>query len=495
MTTGPNHISHLLLLDAVSPYSDALREHLAGVCQQVHLVPRLSQAYALFADFPIEAIISEVELSDGKVEDLLVFLHREKLRVPVIVLSANAEPERAARIIKAGGWDYLTKQGAASLAASRVVTSFNAYQGEPLAGDSQMRHQALLASAISDPVISFDLAGRVVFCNPAAEKLFGYEQDFLVGQPLSLIFAAGSGDLLVDLLLAKAVGNGRYSREVTLHTAAQKPFPAQIAMSRIDSAGVLSGCVMVVRDLAEQKLLEENLLEMEKLASLGKLVEGIAHEVRNPVLIMAGFANRLQQKLKEDPGVQRYVRIVIEQIQRLERMVADIEGYLQFVKDHQTSLTRIDINAFLSALVDEFAAQLPGDRKIRVVFEPSAGVPPVRADSNDLQVLFRSIMQNSIEAMAEQGTLAISPSYDHAFVSLCISDTGCGIPDDKLGEIFNPFVTSKMSGVGVGLAKAYLIVEAHGGSIDIASKPGEGTAVTVSLPVDRRKTSRTQTAA
>ncbi|MEK6629758.1 MAG: ATP-binding protein, partial [Acidobacteriota bacterium] len=235
---------------------------------------------------------------------------------------------------------------------------------------------------------------------------------------------------------------------------------------------------------------QTQLVQSEKLSSLGRLSASIAHEINNPLAGILTYAKLLVRMLEDDPVDDR-TRITavrhLKLVQReTERCTSIVRSLLDFARQRPLSLKDVDVNVVVeetTTLVGH-QAQLQG-MTIRTHLEP---VPVIQADFGQLRQAFVNIILNACEAMTTGGAVTITshPGKGGKTVELAFSDTGVGIPPDRLAKIFDPFFTTKERGTGLGLSVVYGIIERHAGTIGIRSEMGAGTTITISLPVTTR---------
>jgi signal transduction histidine kinase len=228
----------------------------------------------------------------------------------------------------------------------------------------------------------------------------------------------------------------------------------------------------------ELKSTYEKLIRSERLAALGKLSHGIAHEVRNPVMIIGGFVRRLQKQFLDNSSIRETTDIILRQTERLEQMVMDIES-LAKIRRHQSAAMQLSevVEAALLSVRSQIESQ-----KIQVIKNLSGEIPSIEGDSELLELAVRSILLNAVEAMPSGGSLELGISSKPEGLLLSIRDTGVGIRQEDLPNIFDPFFTSKTQGSGIGLATVHRIISEHSGEIMVNSTPGEGTEVQIRLP-------------
>lgn len=236
------------------------------------------------------------------------------------------------------------------------------------------------------------------------------------------------------------------------------------------------------RAAEELSIAREQLLQTERLALLGEIAAGLAHEIRNPLVTIGGFARRLEKKLLPPDPNQRYAGIIAGEVHRLEEFLDEI---LLFGKDRQPIKTPLQLNDIIRESVQLFSLNL-SEAGITVRTILSDRLPTVNADASQLKQVFVNLFSNALDAMPEGGELTVESSFDHgpstaAIVS--VSDNGGGVEPEVLGNIFNPFYTTKSGGHGLGLALSQRIVTDHAGRLSVVNHPGRGLTFTISLPL------------
>jgi signal transduction histidine kinase len=238
--------------------------------------------------------------------------------------------------------------------------------------------------------------------------------------------------------------------------------------------------VLVIRDLTDIEMMRRQIINAEKLASLGKVVEGVAHEIRNSLTSLGGFSRRLSKSLSEDSTQKVYVDYIIEDVKRLEAMIMDIEGYVNYTKIHRPNFAKTDIHEVIDeALIRTFGPSTFSGVTYEVNIPEDIG--EIEADRNYLVEAFWHMFVNACESMQGRGILDITVTDHPQYVIVDIVDSGKGIPDEEVKDIFNPFYTSKVRGAGLGLSKVYMIIEEHGGFITVNSALGKGTRIRLFL--------------
>jgi signal transduction histidine kinase len=237
-----------------------------------------------------------------------------------------------------------------------------------------------------------------------------------------------------------------------------------------------------VKSLLQRRSTEQRHATTEKLGALGQMAEGVAHEVRNPMVTIGGFARRIHDKLPEADPLREYAAHIIKEVERLESMVEEI---VRFKALMISPYEPVDMERLIAQVVSG-KRKLLEERGIRVDVVCEPGLPSIDGDRGNLSMALTNLIENGLEAMAGGGMLSIRLSAAfrrRGMIALEVSDNGRGIPREELPNVFDPFFTSKMAGAGMGLTMVHRIVTRHGGEVDITSEPGKGTRVTLTLPV------------
>jgi two-component system sensor histidine kinase PilS (NtrC family) len=243
--------------------------------------------------------------------------------------------------------------------------------------------------------------------------------------------------------------------------------------------GTESGYTLIFQDLTEMKQLEAELRLKDRMAAVGELSAGIAHEIRNPLAAIAGSVQVLQKSNSLSPQEQRLMSIILKESERLNKSIAD---FLRFVRPQDRRPTAFDIAASLSETLDLLAnsPELRADHRIERQISPPAFT--IVGDADQIRQVFWNLARNAFQAMPHGGMLRVSTEVLADVYRICFTDSGRGMSELDLRRLFQPFRTNFPSGTGLGMAISYRIVQAHGGDIDVASRSGMGTTITVSLP-------------
>ncbi len=232
-------------------------------------------------------------------------------------------------------------------------------------------------------------------------------------------------------------------------------------------------------ELTEAELTEtqSRLLRAERMAALGQLSQGVAHEVRNPVMSIGGFARRLLKALAPDDPGRKYAEVILQETARLEKMVSDVD---QYTKMPEPVLKEWKLSDLVDAAVRLWEEDLARD-DIRIEIELPPDDPSISADRDLMIRALFHLMRNASDAMPDGGIISISAGWEGNLLGIAIRDTGSGIAAEDLPRVFDPFFTSKTQGSGLGLTTVNRIVNDHGGEVKVSSRHGEGTEVRLFL--------------
>ncbi len=347
------------------------------------------------------------------------------------------------------------------------------------------RHLAKVVESASDLVISTDSQGCITSWNGAAQRITGYRADEVRGQMLGELCERSQRKDMTAIIGQLADASAAESlSEINLMARSGALIPVDWSFSVIrDDAGLVRGIVAVGRDLLERRVLEQHLYQSEKLAALGVLASGIAHELRNPLAVSFSAAQFLLDKA-DDPAFER--QCVQKILEGIERSSAIIENLLRFARPSSSNRTEsLDLVSIvrdtLSVLTPQ--AKLKNISLIESYHEPTL---PISGNVNLLQQVVMNLVLNAFQAIQDGGKVSVSTRREDDQVLLHVRDTGCGISPAHLNRIFDPFFTTRAveQGTGLGLSICHTIIKQHGGSVAVESSvEGQGTTFVVRLPL------------
>ncbi len=324
-----------------------------------------------------------------------------------------------------------------------------------------------ILQSVPSGVISFDEEMKITKVNQAAERILEVKSELIAGRHHSEVLKKPVTDFLSD---RKVIERG----EITYTTPSGKRIWLGLTLSPLkDQKGSTIGQILVFTDLTHLKAIESQMELRDKLVSLGEISAGIAHELRNPMGVIAGYTKLLSKKA--DAVLQPPVEAISKEIAVMDRIISD---FLSFAKPAELSVSDTDLKAVIKSCVTSVTAE-----RNDITLDLSAeGWPSIKGDEVLLRQAFINLVQNAVEAMPQGGTLTIRAGVAQKFLDISMSDTGHGISEDVRNKIFLPFFTTKEKGTGLGLAIVHKIVISHGGSISVESS-NKGTTFRIRLPL------------
>jgi two-component system, NtrC family, sensor histidine kinase PilS len=341
--------------------------------------------------------------------------------------------------------------------------------------DLQALHQNIVES-INTGLITTALDGRISVVNPAAENLLGRTSKELIDTPVAKLFL----DRLPEP--GSSVSHGEVRGLVTNSRHRQKTFGMTTAILSAPHSGPV-GYIYMFEDLTEIRRLEREVRLRDRLAAVGRMAAGIAHEIRNPLSSIAGSVKVLSEVATLDDEQKVLVNIVIRESERLNNIISDV---LMYTREKQYGFAHVDV----LPLLEETLVLL--ENRLKTTDGPSPEIRIVRdfrlqqafsvADRDRLKQVFWNICDNALKAMSEGGTLTVTlREAEDDFWLISFSDTGRGMPGSQIEKMFEPFQSEFSGGTGLGLAIVYQIIQAHDGKISVRSAPGEGADFIIRL--------------
>jgi signal transduction histidine kinase/DNA-binding response OmpR family regulator len=504
----------ILIIDDDPEILDMLETILTREDYDVLRAEKGKEALALFQSNPIDLVITDMSMPGMGGLDVLKAVKQFDENMEVIVLTGNATFENAVQALKEdGAFNYLTKPleniedllfSAKRAIEKRKLRAENKTLIVELKNEVEVRKKVecqLVQSktnlqsvfdGISEPLIMVDRKMTIKVLNEAAKdytRLSRYQD--IIDKPCYRVLA-GKSEVCKNCKLSEAISNrspATFERKGLQDPARIEEVVIYPIHTRVEIEG---NAIIRISDITEQKKIEEQLMRADRLASLGQLSGGIAHEIRNPLASINLFTDILSNAEKYDRSNQENELFddIKDNIKRIEKIIKRV---LDFAKPPVATSDDIDLNELTQESVKFWASKL---RKsdIRLKFELEDDLPAVQGDVIGLQQVINNVVLNAIEAMGEGGDINIRTSQAESSmrasqdaVYLKVSDTGPGIPKDQQEDIFNPFFTTKPTGTGLGLSISHQIIKRQGGTFRLESNPQAGTTFIVELPVTYSK--------
>ena len=341
--------------------------------------------------------------------------------------------------------------------------------------DLQVVHRDVIQS-ITSGLATTDPDGRITSLNRAGEEILSLAEPAVIGRSAQELVGAERWEELV----ARPSAPGESRRTEMEVERDGEPLVLGLSLSRLtDAAGQHRGYNLVFQDLTRWRRLEEEVRLKDRMAAVGELAAGIAHEIGNPLAAISGSVQMLAGQVGGDESQRKLIGILLKESQRLDRT---IKGFLRFARPPERSTVRFDVGALLTEnfeLLRNSPEVREGHRLDLALDPPSA---ELYADPDQVSQIFWNLARNALKAMPGGGRLTVSGEVADGVYRLRFADTGRGMPESQRANLFHPFQSFFDGGTGIGMAIVYRIVEEHGGRIEVESAPGRGTTITVELP-------------
>jgi len=345
--------------------------------------------------------------------------------------------------------------------------------------DLRALHERIVES-IRSGVVTTDLEGRIFTFNQAAVEITGYEEKTVRGKDASILF----GDLKEQIANSLRTINsneasGRFETDCLTHEGLRLRLGYSIS-PLFSEANETTGMVITFQDLTQVRTLEETSRRQDRLAAIGRMAASIAHEIRNPLAAMRGSIQMLRSEMDTDSHQTELMEIILRESDRLNRIITD---FLSYARPRSLVQSKVDVGVLLHQTF-ALLRHSPEILETQSIVEEVPDEPLiVDADEGQLKQVFWNLARNALQAMPQGGTLKTQlekNSFNRLRISF--SDTGRGMTPDQVEHLFEPF-SSTTGGTGLGLSIVYQIIRDHGGTINVRSREGQGTTITIELPI------------
>ncbi len=365
------------------------------------------------------------------------------------------------------------------------------HQGAQVGLEVLEQQLASIVHSAMDGIITLDRNFNMVLFNAAAEEIFVCSASDVLGKPLDCLIPESMREAHREHLVRFAESGETYRRmgkyrEISGLRFTGEVFPLEASISKVDREGqrwltvILRDISQRVSDMTKQRGLEVQLRKTARLAELGTLASGMAHEIGTPMNVILGRAELLMRKAK-DESTRRGLETIVMQVERITKIMNQL---LSFARKRPSAQRPVDLGEIAGEVLDMLPENFQKN-DIQVIKDYSSDLPHVLADPDHMsQVLFNLVL-NACQVMPDGGTLTLTLGRRGNAVELGVKDTGPGIPDEYISKVFDPFFTTKAvgEGTGLGLTVVHGIIQEHNGSIRVENVPGQGAAFTISLPI------------
>jgi signal transduction histidine kinase len=330
---------------------------------------------------------------------------------------------------------------------------------------------------LEDGLMLFTRDERAVLVSASVEKFVGKSRTAMLAHSVEEIFDESSD--LDRMVLA----GFRDHQRLDMREVEMRGRRVQVSLDFIEEGGQPIGALLTMRDAESVRRIEDEIELSRRLAAIGRLTSGVAHEVKNPINAIVVHLEVLRQKLREvDPDTRRHMEIIGNEIRRLDRVVQTL---VDFTRPVELRLAEIDLRRLVEEVV--LLASPDAERHgVRIVHQLAAAPIRVNIDADLIKQATLNIALNGVQAMDKGGTLTVTTARDGDEAVVAVSDTGGGIPPEVQDKIFNLYFTTKKSGTGIGLSMTYRVMQLHNGKVEFDSAPGHGTTFRLCLPLAER---------
>ena len=342
-------------------------------------------------------------------------------------------------------------------------------------------HRNIIES-VDAGVLTFDLQGKIKTINRAASEITELSENEALAKNITDIFP----DLFSILSLNSEI---KYGQRFEMIIPGKDTAGATIGFSLsplLDQDGNKIARIMVFQDITAIKQMEQQIEKSKKMALIGELAAGLAHEMRNPLAAMGGSIQVLRKGLRLSESDERLMQIILRGKEQLDVFLRD---FLLLARPNREVRESIDPATMISEVLETLRYGQDWNEQIKLKYTPGTGSRGafISGNSSEIRQALMNVILNAVQSMPEGGLLTIrqdfASSNGSSFLNVAIEDTGCGIEKEQIGKIFEPFYTTKARGTGLGLAIVGRVIESHGGKVHVHSKPGEGTRIDLRFPV------------
>jgi two-component system, NtrC family, sensor histidine kinase HydH len=328
-------------------------------------------------------------------------------------------------------------------------------------------------------LVAMDGNGRILSFNQAAEAALRLPSGHAIGKTALEVLPHQVLEMVAALRESTRTA---VVKELDCILRHGRSVPLEVTLSALKGEdGAIWGTIILCRDLTEVQSLKREVETSRRLASLGRLAAGVAHEIRNPLSSIKGFATYFKERYRDNPDDRKTSEIMIQEVDRLNRVITQL---LEFARPPVIQKKRTSLQSLIQHSLKMIERQASA-KQIEILSRLPPEIKEIDLDPDGINQVLLNLYLNAVEAMDQGGTLSVSLASDQGspWVKIAVSDTGSGISKDDLVHVFDPYFTTKQSGTGLGLAIVHKIIEAHRGEVRVESDMGRGTTVTVLLPV------------
>jgi len=407
--------------------------------------------------------------------------------IPIILLAANDEQIEKMRTFEAFYDDYIAKPFTLHEVLARIRIHLRLHNLKKELALSEKQYKLLIENS-PDGILSISPKKELFFHNTRFVDILRFKtQEQLTGRSLTELFPISDFfreiSVLIDLVMGK---KNLVVRECQINTTNKGTIWLEVLGMPVTNEGLeIESYLVVIRDITQRLKIEEALIQAEKINSLGILTAGITHEITNPLTCIS---NSIQILKKDNLAFERKQMLCDSILENINRIVKIVKDLRIFSRPHSSISQEFSIAEVIAETLSLLHYQVK-DGRIEIEFKNSSKNQSIFGDRDHFQQVLVNLLVNAIQAIKGTGKITVSLSREGNNAQIVVEDTGCGIPPDQLGQLFNPFFTTKRDwkGTGLGLAVSYRIVQLFRGTIKVQTAVGKGTSFTISIPLYKPK--------
>jgi len=394
---------------------------------------------------------------------------------------ATPETRRAIQIISFNDIAFLLVGLLASRLSDRQASGEKLREATKTIAKLQVQHERIIES-IRSGLVTTDFEGRILTFNAAAAEITGYTSEHTIGRSVREFITD------IDQHIATSVSQSdplEHPARFETDLVTPEGLFVRIGYSMtplISETGEKTGLIITFQDLTEIRRMEESVRRKDRLAAVGRVAAGLAHEIRNPLGAMRGAIQVMQTQTPPDSANASLMEIILRESDRLNKIITN---FLTYARPRVNNFSELDVRDAIAEtfLLLRHSPDVKPEHKL--AYDAPAEPLMISADPTQLKQIFWNLSRNALNAMAEGGELSVTTErVKNDRVRIVFSDNGCGMSPEQVEKLFEPFSESTTGGTGLGLSIVYQIVRDHNGTINVRSRQGEGTAITIELPVE-----------
>lgn len=364
--------------------------------------------------------------------------------------------------------------------ADRRASAAKLLQAERSLLNLRVLHERIIAS-IRSGLITTDLAGNIYTFNAAAREITGFSEEEMIGKSVFKFFGDVEQKVVPSL---ERTETGEQPMRFQTDIVTPEGFQVHIGYTispLYSESNETSGLIITFQDLTEIRSMEEIIRRKDRLAAVGRVAAGLAHEIRNPLGAMRGAIQVLQMQMPPDSAESSLMEIILRESDRLNKIITN---FLTYARPRAGNYSEVDIRESISDTFTLLRHSPDVKESHRLIYNLPDTPVRISADVTQLKQIFWNLARNSLQAMPDGGTLTVDLTKPfNNRIRIVFSDTGCGMPPEQVEQLFEPFSNSTTGGTGLGLSIVYQIIRDHNGTINVRSLENDGTTITIELPV------------